>query len=393
MGRAICAALVFFMQAGFAMLESGMVRSKNAINVIMKNYTDMCFGALAFWAIGYGIMFGTTTDGWGLFGTDSFMLEGSSWDYMVLTYQMMFAATAATIVSGALAERIRFGAYVLVAILITSFVYPVFGCWVWNEGGWLNQMGFIDFAGSSAVHSVGGWCALAGLIVLGPRLGRFGEDGEVREIGGHNLPLVAFGGMILWFGWFGFNGGSTLSADGSIGGILLNTHLSGAAGVVGFVLTRVLFMDGKLLMTDTINGGLAGLVGITAGCATMSPSYAVLTGLAAGLICVIASSICINMKWDDAVGAVAVHGVCGAWGTLAAGLFFQGDMYNWEIVSVQLIGIAACAVWTFTTAWVAFKAVSVLIDLRVSTTDEQRGLDFSEHHEVGYPEFQATLHN
>ena len=170
MGRAICAALVFFMQAGFAMLESGMVRSKNAINVIMKNYTDMCFGALAFWAIGYGIMFGTTTDGWGLFGTDSFMLEGSSWDYMILTYQMMFAATAATIVSGALAERIRFGAYVLVAILITSFVYPVFGCWVWNEGGWLNQMGFIDFAGSSAVHSVGGWCALAGLIVLGPRL-------------------------------------------------------------------------------------------------------------------------------------------------------------------------------------------------------------------------------
>lgn len=389
---AICAALVFFMQAGFAMLESGMVRSKNAINVIMKNYTDMCFGALAFWAVGYGIMFGVTSDAWGLFGTDKFMLEGESWDYMVLTYQMMFAATAATIVSGALAERIRFGAYVLVAILITSFIYPVFGCWVWNEGGWLNQMGFIDFAGSSVVHSVGGWCALAGLVVLGPRLGRFGEDGEVREIGGHNLPLVAFGGMILWFGWFGFNGGSTLAADDSIGGILLNTHLSGAAGVVGFVLTRILFMDGKLLMTDTVNGGLAGLVGITAGCATMSPTYAVLTGLAAGLICVIASAICTSLKWDDAVGAVAVHGVCGAWGTLAAGLFLKGNMYNWEIVSVQLIGIAACAAWTFTMAWVAFKVVSIVVDLRVSTTDEQRGLDFSEHHEVGYPEFQASLH-
>lgn len=375
------------------MLESGMVRSKNAINVIMKNYTDMCFGALIFWAVGYGIMFGTTTDGWGLFGTDKFMLEGEPWDYMVLMYQMMFAATAATIVSGALAERIRFGAYVLVAVLITAFVYPVFGCWVWNEGGWLAQMGFIDFAGSSVVHSVGGWCALAGLVVLGPRLGRFGDDGEVREIGGHNLPLVAFGGMILWFGWFGFNGGSTLSADGSIGGILLNTHLAGAAGVVGFVLTRILFMDGKLLMTDTINGGLAGLVAITAGCASMSPIYAVLTGLAAGLICVIASSVCIKMQWDDAVGAVAVHGVCGAWGTLAAGLFLKGDMFNWNIVSVQLIGIAACAIWTFTAAWTAFKVVSIVVDLRVSTTDEQRGLDFSEHHEVGYPEFQATLHN
>ncbi|QEG20245.1 ammonium transporter [Mariniblastus fucicola] len=390
---AICAALVFFMQAGFAMLESGMVRSKNAINVIMKNYTDMCFGALVFWAVGYGIMFGTTTDGWGLFGTDGFMAEGEPWDYMVMMYQMMFAATAATIVSGALAERIRFGAYVLVAILITAFVYPVFGCWVWNEGGWLAQMGFIDFAGSSVVHSVGGWCALAGLVVLGPRLGRFGEDGEVREIGGHNLPLVAFGGMILWFGWFGFNGGSTLAADGRIGEILLNTHLAGSAGVVGFVLTKILFLDGKLLMTDTVNGGLAGLVGITAGCATMSPAYAVATGLAAGVICVAASAACLRWKWDDAVGAVAVHGVCGAWGTLAAGLFLKGDMYNWDIVSVQLIGIAACAAWTFTMAWTAFKVVSMVIELRVSTTDEQRGLDFSEHHEVGYPEFQATLHN
>ena len=391
---AICAALVFFMQAGFAMLESGMVRSKNAINVIMKNYTDMAFGALVFWFVGYGVLFGTVTDAWGLFGTDSFMLSNAEpWDYMVMTYQMLFAATAATIVSGALAERIRFGAYVLVAVLITAVVYPVFGCWVWNDGGWLSKMGFIDFAGSSVVHSVGGWCALAGLVVLGSRLGRFGDDGEVREIGGHNLPLVAFGGMILWFGWFGFNGGSTLNAGEELGGILLNTHLAGAAGVVGFVLTRMILLDGKLLMTDTVNGGLAGLVSITAGCATMSPMYAVVTGLAAGLICVFASALCLKWKWDDAVGAVAVHGVCGAWGTLAAGLFLTGNMFNWEIVSVQLIGIAACFAWTFTTAFVAFKAVSIVVDLRVSTTDEQRGLDFSEHHEVGYPEFQATLHN
>ena len=391
---AICAALVFFMQAGFAMLESGMVRSKNAINVIMKNYTDMCFGALVFWAVGYGVMFGSVTDGWGLFGTDNFLVsDGEPWDYMVMTYQMLFAATAATIVSGALAERIRFGAYVLVAILITAIVYPVFGCWVWNDGGWLKQMGFIDFAGSSVVHSVGGWCALAGLVVLGPRLGRFGQDGEVREIGGHNLPLVAFGGMILWFGWFGFNGGSTLEASPAIGGILLNTHLAGAAGVVGFVLAKTIFSDGKLLMTDTVNGGLAGLVGITAGCATMSPIYAVVTGLSAGVICVAATSVCLKMKWDDAVGAVAVHGVCGAWGTLAAGMFLADNFMSWEVIQVQLIGIAACGAWAFLTAWAAFKLVSVVIDLRVSTTDEQRGLDFSEHHEVGYPEFQATLHN
>ncbi len=391
---AICAALVFFMQAGFAMLESGMVRSKNSINVIMKNYTDMCFGALIFWAVGYGVMFGSVTDAWGLIGTDNFMMsDGNSWDYMVMTYQMLFAATAATIVSGALAERIRFGAYVLVAILITAVVYPIFGCWVWNEGGWLNKLGFIDFAGSSVVHSLGGWCALAGLVVLGPRLGRFGEDGEVREIGGHNLPLVAFGGMILWFGWFGFNGGSTLEASSDIGAILLNTHLSGAAGVVGFVLTKLILSDGKLLMTDTVNGGLAGLVGITAGCATMSPSYAVATGLTAGFLCVGASALCLKWKWDDAVGAVAVHGVCGAWGTLAAGLFLTGDMFNPQVIAVQAIGIATCFAWTFTTAWAAFKIVSVIVDLRVSTTDEQRGLDFSEHHEVGYPEFQATLHN
>ena len=386
---AVCAALVFFMQAGFAMLESGMVRSKNAINVIMKNYTDMCFGALLFWGVGYGLMFGTSTNG--LWGTDGFMYEGDSWGYMKLVYQMMFAATAATIVSGALAERIRFSAYLMVAAIITAFIYPVFGCWVWNPEGWLAKKEFIDFAGSSVVHSVGGWCALAGLVVLGPRTGKFGEDGSERAIGGHNLPLVAFGGLILWFGWFGFNGGSGMAADESIGRILLNTHLAGAAGVVGFITTRIIF-GGKMLMTETVNGGLAGLVGITAGCATMNPTYAIITGLCAGSICVGASALCLKMKWDDAVGAVAVHGVCGAWGTLAAGLFFAENMFNGGIVSVQLLGIATCFLWAFPIALIAFKFVSMFVPLRVSTTDEQRGLDFSEHHEVGYPEFQATLH-
>ena len=389
---AICAALVFFMQAGFAMLESGMVRSKNAINVIMKNYTDMCFGALVFWGVGYGLMFGSSSSSNGFWGTDSFFLrDAPGWDFMMLTYQLMFAATAATIVSGALAERIRFSAYVAVAVLITGVIYPVFGCWVWNDNGWLKQMGFIDFAGSSVVHSVGGWCALAGLVALGPRLGRFGENGEVREIGGHNLPLVAFGGMILWFGWFGFNGGSTLSANDQLGGILLNTHLAGAAGVVGFVGTR-LISGSKILMTDTVNGGLAGLVGITAGCATSDPLCAIVTGIIAGVLCVIATDLCIRAQWDDAVGAVAVHGVCGAWGTIAAGIFFAGDLFNPARIMVQVLGVATCFAWTFPTALIAFRSVSLLTSLRCSTTDEQRGLDFSEHHEVGYPEFQATLH-
>ena len=385
----VAAILVFFMQAGFAMLESGMVRSKNSINVIMKNYTDMCFGAIVFWGLGYGLMFGTSS---GFFGTDGFApSQGDGKEFALLFFQMMFAATAATIVSGALAERIRFVPYVFAAMIITGVIYPVYGSWVWNESGWLATRGFVDFAGSTVVHSVGGWCALAGVMVLGPRLGKYAQDGQAREIGGHNLPLVAFGGLILWFGWFGFNGGSTLSADGSIGKICLNTHLAGAAGVVGFIIARVLF-GGKLLMTQTVNGGLAGLVGITAGCATMDPTYAVVTGLSAGFICVIAMSLCEPLQLDDAVGAVAVHGVCGVWGTLAAGMFFEGDLMNAARIQTQLLGITAAFLWAFPTSWVTFKVISIIVDLRCSSMDEQRGLDYTEHHEVGYPEFQGQLH-
>ena len=394
----VAAALVFFMQAGFAMLESGMVRSKNSINVIMKNYTDMCFGAIVFWVLGYGLMYGTANlSGFlgvaGIFGTDNFMLreaDGGTW--AILFFQMMFAATAATIVSGALAERIRFVPYLFAAMMITGVIYPIFGCWVWNEGGWLNKLGFVDFAGSTAVHSVGGWCALAGVMVLGPRLGKYGEDGESREIGGHNLPLVAFGGLILWLGWFGFNGGSTLEANSSIGRICLNTHLSGAAGVVGFIIARVLF-GGKLLMTQTVYGGLAGLVAVTAGCTTMDPGFAIATGLIAGVVCVVATSLCEPLKLDDAVGAIAVHGMCGVWGTLAAGMFYEGDLMNFARIQTQLIGIAAAFAWVFPVAWLTFKSISAVVNLRCSSMDEQRGLDYSEHHEVGYPEFQAQMHS
>ena len=394
----LAGSLVFFMQAGFALLESGLVRSKNTVNVIMKNYTDMCFGALVFWMVGYGLMFGANPSGW--IGTDHFFLGGkgvNAKDYTLLFFHMMFAATAATIVSGALAERARYTSYVIVSIIITGFVYAVFGSWAWGSlyggTGWLKSIGFIDFAGSTVVHSVGGWCALAGIIVLGPRLGRYDPDtGKPRDIPGHNLPMVALGGFILWLGWFGFNGGSGLTADANLGKIILNTHLSASAGVVGSILVSVLLRR-PVLMTHTINAGLAGLVGITAGCQALDPLYAVITGLLSGMIMVISMRLMERMKWDDPVGAVSVHGVCGAWGTLAAGLFHSEKFLNTNQIVIQLTGIGAAFIWTFAVALIIFKTVDLVLGLRASTMDQQRGLDYSEHYELGYPEFQQdTLH-
>ncbi|NOX43778.1 MAG: ammonium transporter [Gammaproteobacteria bacterium] len=391
-------ALVFFMQAGFALLEGGMVRSKNTVNVVMKNYTDMCFGALVFWMFGYGLMFGANPSGW--IGTDHFFLGGEETnpkEFTMLFFQTMFAATAATIVSGALAERARFSAYVVVSIFITTFVYAIYGSWVWGslyEGsGWLREMGFIDFAGSTVVHSVGGWCALAGIIVLGPRLGKYDPDtGKPRDIPGHNLPMVALGGFILWLGWFGFNGGSTLSASVDIGKIILNTHLSASAGVAGSIM--LLLMLGKpVLMTNTINAGLAGLVGITAGCAVMDPMYAVITGLISGMVLVVSTQFMEAMRWDDPVGAVSVHGTCGAWGTLAAGIFNSENLFDIDQILVQLTGIGAAFIWTFFVALILFKIIDKIMGLRAITIDQQRGLDYTEHYELGYPEFQQdALH-
>ncbi|MEE4252336.1 MAG: ammonium transporter, partial [Alcanivoracaceae bacterium] len=249
---ATAAALVFLMQAGFALLESGMSRSKNSLNVAMKNYMDLCVGTLIFWAVGYGLMFGTNSSGW--FGTDGFFpndAEPMTWG--VLLFQAMFAATACTIASGAMAERTRYNAYLIGAFVICGLIYPVFGSWVWNSDGWLAKMGFIDFAGSTVVHSIGAWCALAGIIVVGPRLGRFSSRGEPREIRGHNLTLVALGGFILWFGWFGFNGGSTLEASVNIGLINLNTQLAAAAGAVATVMLAVV-RGRAVLLTETVNG-------------------------------------------------------------------------------------------------------------------------------------------
>lgn len=386
-------ALVFFMQAGFALLESGMARAKNTVNVIMKNYVDACLGAIAFWMVGYGLMFGANPSGW--FGRDHFFLgDAEHLDYSLLFFQTMFAATAATIASGALAERTRYGGYLIASTLTTALIYPVFGSWAWGSlyagSGWLKELGFVDFAGSTVVHSVGGWVALAGIIVLGPRLGRFGPDGTSRIIQGHNLPAVALGGFILWLGWFGFNGGSTAAATTSIGLINLNTHIAASAGAVGAILGMALF-GGRILMTHTINGSIAGLVAITAGCATMEPLYAMVTGLVAGLLVLVGGAFLEKIRLDDVVGAVSVHAFAGVWGTLAAGMFYAGDLFDPNRIWVQLVGIAAAFLWTFPVALLMYWLIGKVVGLRASTVDEARGLDYTEHYEIGYPEFQHDL--
>lgn len=389
----VASALVFFMQAGFALLEGGFARAKNTTNVIMKNMADLAFGALVFWAVGFGLMFGANASGW--LGTSHLLpetLTGS--ESVFLLFQAMFAATAATIVSGAVAERMRFGPYVIASMIVTALIYPVFGSWAWGSyfggEGWLRKLGFVDFAGSTVVHSIGGWCALAGAIVVGPRLGRFAPDGTARIIPGHNLPYVALGVFILWLGWFGFNGGSTLAASADVGIVLVNTHLAGAAGMVGVYLMLAL-LGRPVLMTTTVNGAIAGLVAITAGCATMSPSFAILTGLIAGPLMVLGADLLERLRIDDVVGAVPVHAFCGAWGTLAAGLFYAGDLFNFERVAIQLIGIGGALLWAFPLAWFTFWLLKRTLGLRADTLHEQRGLDYTEHYEVGYPEFQKEL--
>ncbi len=393
---ATASALVFFMQAGFALLESGLSRSKNCINVVMKNYTDVCVGSIIFWLVGFGLMFGSNPTGW--YGQSGFAMQtGESWDFSYLLFQTMFAATAATIVSGAMAERTIFGSYLVGTAIITGFIYPIFGSWAWGsffEGqGWLAAMGFIDFAGSTVVHSVGGWSALAAVIVLGPRLGRFNHNGDPRDIPGHNLNYVALGGFILWFGWFGFNGGSTVSADVSIGLINLNTQLSAAAGAVGAVLYCALAQR-PVLVGSVVNGSIAGLVGITAGCATMTPLFAIVTGFSAAIVAQLSERAMLKFGLDDVVGAVSVHGSAGAWGTLCAGMFVTGDLFNTDVIAIQCIGIGACFLWSFGSAFITFKAIQMLYGLRADSLHEQRGLDFTEHAEVAYPEFsQDSFYN
>ncbi|MBP6190315.1 MAG: ammonium transporter [Acinetobacter sp.] len=386
--------LVFFMQAGFALIESGSVRSKNTVNVLMKNYMDMCIGGLVFWLFGFGLMFGLNQTGW--IGLSHFMPEAlDDWHWNLLFFQMMFAATATTIASGAMAERIHFTAYIVSAIIVSGVIYPIFGSWAWGGlfggDGWLKALGFIDFAGSTVVHSIGGWVALAGIIILGPRLGRFGRKGQSHFLAGHNLPLVALGGFILWFAWFGFNAGSTVAANVSIGRIALNTHLAACAAAATYMILA-LIQSKAVLMRYTINASLAGLVAITAGCATMSPLYAVITGAFAGVLITFVPLLLEKMQLDDVVDAVAVHGVCGAWGTIAAGIFLESNPFDLHVIGVQATGVGAAFIWGFGIALVMFKVLDkVLGGLRVSQQHEQRGLDYTEHAELSYPEFQRDL--
>lgn len=386
----LCGVLVFFMQAGFALLESGMSRSKNAVNVMMKNFADVCVATVAYWLIGFGLMFGINETGW--FGASFFATSYySDADFSFIFFQMMFAATAATIASGAMAERANFMAYLLGSVVIISIIYPVYGSWAWGGAGdtqgWLKEMGFIDFAGSTVVHSVGAWCALAGVLVLGPRLGRFDRmNNKSRIIPGHNLSMVALGGFIMWLGWFGFNLGSTLTLNDDIGLIALNTQLGAAGGGIGALLTMAL-LKRAILLTQTINGALAGLVSITAGCATFDPKMALLVGVLGGMISIVGAQWLENRRIDDVVGAIPVHGFAGIWGTVAAGMFIAGAPFNIQQVWVQCIGVFAAFMWTFPLAYIMYFLIDRAIELRVPSLNEQRGLDASEHYEVGYPEF------
>ena len=394
----IAAFLVFFMQAGFAMVESGFTRAKNAVNILMKNLMDFSVGTIAFFLIGFGLMFGKSN---GFFGTTLFGLSGvepgMDWNWTFLIFQTVFAATAATIVSGAMAERTKFVGYLAYSFFITLLIYPIFGSWAWggllDGGGWLENLGFLDFAGSTVVHSVGGWLALAGAIVLGPRIGKYDPHGKPKAILGHNLPLAALGVFILWFGWFGFNPGSTTTGDGSIGYIAVTTNLSAAAGAIVAMLVSWIILK-KPDASMALNGALAGLVSITAPCDGVTPMGSILIGAIGGAL-VVFSVLFIDrtLKVDDPVGAVSVHGVCGAWGTLAAGLFNMesGLFYGGGVtqLGVQALGVGAAFVWAFGLGLVLFYEIKKTVGLRVSAEEEQKGLDLGEHGMEAYAGFQV----
>ena len=394
----IAAFLVFFMQAGFAMVETGFTRSKNAVNIMMKNLVDFSFGSLAFWAVGFALMFGA---GNAFFGSEGFFLNGvtepSQYAYWI--FQAVFAATAATIVSGAVAGRIKFSSYIIYSVVITALIYPVSGHWIWG-GGWLSSLEtpMIDFAGSTVVHSLGGWAALAGAMIVGPRIGRYTNvKGPIR---GHSLTLASLGVFILWFGWYGFNAGSTTSGtDPTIAIISVTTTLAASAGVVSSMITSWI-REGKPDIGMSLNGALAGLVSITAGTANVSPLSAVLMGAMGGIIVNYSVALFDKLKIDDPVGAISVHGVCGAWGTLAVGLFAQesfggvnGLFFGGgiDLFLVQLLGVVAVFIWSFGLSAAMFLALKHTIGIRVTEEEEILGLDLVEHGADAYPDFTVTM--
>ncbi|MCE5342158.1 MAG: ammonium transporter [Eubacteriales bacterium] len=400
----VATALVFFMQAGFAMVETGFTRAKNAGNIIMKNLMDFAIGSVVFWFIGFSIMFGK--DNGGLFGSISLLISGDMFaipanisKFTFVMFQTVFCATAATIVSGAMAERTRFISYCVYSAVISAVIYPVSGHWIWG-GGWLSQLGFLDFAGSTAVHMVGGIAAFIGAAMLKPRIGKYDKDGKSHAIPGHSLTLGALGVFILWFGWFGFNPGSTLSIEGAAataaGNIFMTTNLAAASATVTvMIITWIRYKKPDVSMT--LNGSLAGLVAITAGCAFVNPVGAFFIGLIAGFVVVFGVEFIDKvLRVDDPVGAVAVHGLCGAAGTLMVGLFaLDGGLFyggGFHLLGVQAIGVLAVAAWVTVTMLIVFTIIKKTFGLRVSATEEIRGLDVEEHGLVSsYADFMPML--
>lgn len=392
----VAAVLVMLMQAGFAMVESGFTRGKNSINILMKNLVDFSTGSLIFYIVGYTLMFGT--DLGGFLGKPVFFVNDNGVDGIAnkanLIFQTVFAATAATIVSGAVAERTKFSTYIVFTVFITAIIYPISGHWVWG-GGWLSNLStpFHDFAGSTVVHSVGAWVGLAGAIVIGPRIGKYGKNKKVNVIPGHNLTIGALGVFILWFGWFGFNGGSQLAIGGeenavAVASIFVNTNLAAAAGGIA-AMTITWIRHKKPGLSLSLNGALAGLVAITAGCDVVTPLGSIIMGLIAGVILVLSVELFDKvLRVDDPVGAISVHGINGALGTILVGFFaadggiFYGGGAN--LLVSQLIGVVAVAAWALGLGFALFLGLKHTIGLRVTPREEQLGLDISEHAESAY---------
>jgi len=404
----IATILVIFMNAGFAMVEAGMCRSKNAVNILAKNLFVFALAVTSYWFIGYSLMYGgSVADGWlyfgGLFFDPTVTAETVADAGLVPTvdflFQSAFAGTAATIVSGLVAERVKFGEFVVFAIVLTAFIYPIAGSWKWN-GGWLDTLGFVDFAGSSIVHSVGAWAGLVGAMLLGPRIGKY-SDGKPQAMPGHNMAIATLGALVLWIGWYGFNPGSQLAMDQWVPYVAVTTTLAAAAGAIGATIVSTL-TSGKPDLTMIINGILAGLVSITAGCGDMTLAGAWFAGLVGGIIVVFSVAALDAAEIDDPVGAFSVHGVCGVWGTVVIGLWgtaVQGDgagmgLFNGggiTLLLVQALGAAAYAIWTLVTCWITWSIIGGLFGgIRVSEEEETQGLDIGEHGMEAYPDFASA---
>jgi len=404
----IATILVIFMNAGFAMVEAGMCRSKNAVNILAKNLFVFALAVTSYWFIGYSLMYGgSVADGWLYFGglffdptvTADMVTDAGLVPTVDFLFQSAFAGTAATIVSGLVAERVKFGEFVVFAVVLTAFIYPIAGSWKWN-GGWLDSLGFVDFAGSSIVHSVGAWAGLVGAMLLGPRIGKY-SDGKPQAMPGHNMAIATLGALVLWIGWYGFNPGSQLAMDQWVPYVAVTTTLAAAAGAIGATIVSTL-TSGKPDLTMIINGILAGLVSITAGCGDRTLAGAWFAGLVGGIIVVFSVAALDAAEIDDPVGAFSVHGVCGVWGTVVIGLWgtaVQGDgagmgLFNGggiTLLLVQAIGAAAYDIWTLVTCWIAWSVIGGLFGgIRVSEEEETQGLDIGEHGMEAYPDFASA---